>query len=90
VQNPHRNLDPDDGLQMGGGKSDWVVPDGRINSRVFSSAIESSLLFRGENGASGKSLVPLCWFLSETNLSGETMLMESSLWHMSPAGKKVC
>lgn len=27
---------------------------------------------------------------SETNLSGETMLIESSLWHTRPAGKKVC
>lgn len=75
---------------MGGGKSGWVVPDGKINSKVFQSAAEASLLLRGENGASGKILVPLCWFLSETNLSGETMLIESSLWHMSPAGKKVC
>lgn len=50
-ENPHRNLLPDDGLHMGGEKSGWVVPGGRINSKAFRSAVEASApLWRRKRG----------------------------------------
>lgn len=51
VKNPHRNLVSDCGLQRGGGKPGWVIPDRRKNTKVFRSASEASLLFREKNGA---------------------------------------